>query len=91
MNRLSILSKTINNFFNITADAISISSGFIKRKRKLVGSSFIKALVFGNLHNPNCSIEGMCQILGEDSINMSKQGLIPNHYQRSSITDIMSL
>jgi hypothetical protein len=75
MNRLLILSKTINNFFNITADAISISCGFIKRKRKLVGSSFMKALVFGNLQNPNCSIEGMCQILDEDSINMSKQGL----------------
>ena len=75
MNKLSNLSKTINNFFNITADRISISSGFIKRKRKFLGSSFIKALVFGNLQNPNCSIEGLCQILSEDSINMSKQGL----------------
>ena len=75
MNKISLLAKTINNFFSNKADNLSIFSGFIKRKRKLTGSSFIKAIVLGNISNANCSIEGMCQMLSEESIDITKQGL----------------
>lgn len=75
MNKISFLAKTINNFFNNKADSLSIFSGFIKRKRKLKGSSFIKAMVLGNISNANCSIERMCQMLSEESLDITKQGL----------------
>lgn len=75
MNKITCLSKKLKEFFNEKADKISIRTGFIKRKRKLRGSSFIKAMVLGNIGVDNCSIETMCQLLNEDSIEMTKQGL----------------
>lgn len=81
MNRIACLSKKLKEFFNEKADEISKEVGFVKRKRKLKGSSFIKAIVFGNIGVNNCSIETMCQLLNEDSIKMTKQGLV---YRRSS-------
>ena len=75
MNKVSVLAKSINDFFNAKADAVSMSTGFIKRKRKLKGSAFLKALILGNMSNPNCSIEMMCQMLNEESISITKQGL----------------
>jgi len=75
MDRIACLSKKLKEFFNEKADEISDEVGFIKRKRKLRGSSFIKAIVFGNIGVDNCSIETMCQLLNEDSIKITKQGL----------------
>lgn len=75
MEKIDNLSNALNEFFNNTADEVAFATGFIKRRRKLKGSSFIKALVLGNLGNGNCSIEGFCQFLYEDSIEITKQGL----------------
>ena len=46
--------------------------GFIKRQRKLTGSSFVKV---GNMGNANCSVDEVCQLLAEDSVEITKQGL----------------
>lgn len=75
MEKIANLSNILNEFFNKKAEEVSIATGFIKRKRKLRGSAFIKAMVFGNLGNGNCSIDGFCQFLYEDSIEITKQGL----------------
>ncbi|WP_264336711.1 MULTISPECIES: IS4-like element ISWosp7 family transposase [unclassified Wolbachia] len=75
MKRIVCISKKLKEFFNEKADKISATTGFIKRKRKLKGSSFIKAIVLGNIGIDNCSIETVCQLLNEDSINITKQGL----------------
>ena len=66
MNKITNLSKTLNKFFNEKADEISTTTGFVKRKRKLNGSSFVKAIILGNIGVENCSIDGMCQLLNED-------------------------
>ena len=42
MKRIVCISKKLKEFFNEKADKISIRTGFIKRKRKLKGSSFVK-------------------------------------------------
>ncbi len=63
IDKIAYLSKNLNEFFNEKSDEISIAVGFIKRKRKLNGSSFIKAMVFGNIGVDYCSIETMCQLL----------------------------
>lgn len=39
------------------------------------GSSFAKAIILGNIGVENCSIDEMCQLLNEDSVVMTKQGL----------------
>ncbi len=62
MNKITCLSKKLKEFFNEKADKISITTRFIKRKRKL---SFIKAMVLGNIGVDNCSVETMCQLLNE--------------------------
>lgn len=75
MHKLTNLSNILNQFFNETADNLALTTGFIKRKRKLTGSSFMKAMVLGNLGNASCSIDGFCQFLYETSIEITKQGL----------------
>jgi hypothetical protein len=70
MNKIADLLEAVHNFFNQTAERISTETGFIKRKRKLTGPSFIKALVLGNLGYGKCSIEGFCQFLYEDCITI---------------------
>ncbi len=46
MNKITCLLKKLKEFFNEKADKISITTRFIKRKRKL---SFVKAMVLGNI------------------------------------------
>ena len=75
MKNILELSKLCKEFLTEAADRLAISSGFIKRRRKLKGHSFVQALVMGNIADTGCSIEGMCQLLNEDSITISKQGL----------------
>jgi len=54
MNKITYLSKILNDFFSKIAEKIAISTGFIRRKIKLKASSFIKAMIFGNLADANC-------------------------------------
>ncbi|WP_143689401.1 IS4 family transposase [Wolbachia endosymbiont of Nilaparvata lugens] len=63
MKRIVCISKKLKEFFNEKADKISATTGFIK------------AIVLGNIGVDNCSIETVCQLLNEDSINITKQGL----------------
>lgn len=75
MNKITCLSNNLNKFFNEMANEVSIETGFVKRKRKLSGSSFIKAIIWGNIGIENCSIDAMRQLLNEESVVMTKQGL----------------
>ena len=75
MRPIANVAESINDFFNLKAEEISVRTGFVKRKRKLTGASFVKALVLGNMGDSNCSIDAMCQILNEGSIEITKQGL----------------
>ncbi|KLT22515.1 transposase [Wolbachia endosymbiont of Armadillidium vulgare str. wVulC] len=75
MKRIVFLSKKLKELFNERADEISAITGFIKRKRKLKGSSFVKAIILRNIGVDNCSVETMCQLLNKDAIDITKQGL----------------
>ncbi len=75
MSSITNVASAFKDFFTKTASIISIQTGFIKRKRKITGESFIKALVVGNIGDSSCSIERMCQLYSEDSIDITKQGL----------------
>ena len=41
----------------------------------MTGSAFVRTLILGNMADGNCSIEGMCQLLWEDAVDITKQGL----------------
>ncbi|KJW03446.1 transposase, IS4 family domain protein [Rickettsia endosymbiont of Ixodes pacificus] len=48
MGKIVNLAKLCQEFFGETANNLSITTGFIKRQRKITGSAFLKAIVFGN-------------------------------------------
>lgn len=75
MDKIINLSKICKEFFIEKANDLSITTGFIKRRRKITGSAFVRALVLGNITDENCSIEGMCKLLWNDEIDITKQGL----------------
>ncbi|WP_341786757.1 hypothetical protein [Rickettsia endosymbiont of Cantharis rufa] len=75
MKNITKLPNRVKEFLTETAIRVAISSGFIKGRRGLTGCSFAQALVLGNLSDADCNIERMCQLLHEESVIISKQGL----------------
>jgi hypothetical protein len=49
---------------NEKADNLSSSTKFIKRRRRIKGSSFAKAMIVGNLEQES-SLEGICALIIE--------------------------
>lgn len=67
MENITKLPNRIKEFLTETANRVAISSGFIKRRRKLTGCSFVQALILGNLSDADCSMERMSQPLSAES------------------------
>jgi hypothetical protein len=57
------------------ADQAAKKSGFIQRQRKLDGASFVQALVFGWLANPDATNEERAQVAASCGVHMSAYGL----------------
>ena len=51
------------------------ASGFIKRKRKLTGASFVQSLVFGYLAKPTATTDEMRQAAATLGVAITRQGL----------------
>ena len=66
--------KKLKELLNEQADKISFSTGFIKRRRKIKGSSFAKAMIIGHIGQES-SLEGICGLFSQDDIEITKQGL----------------
>jgi hypothetical protein len=60
---------------NDRADELGKSSGFITRKRKLTGSTFIKNLLFGWLQNHTPSVEALARAGVSHELTITAQGL----------------
>lgn len=61
--------------FGKTANQIGIESGFIKRKRKIDGASFAKAMVFGFQSNPKQTYSELSQSCAAAGVKISNQGI----------------
>ena len=61
MTDFTKLAGIIQTIFNDEADKIAKESGFIKRERKFLGSTFAKTLVFGWIANSNSSLSELQQ------------------------------
>ncbi len=48
------VAQAIQSIFSKETDELVKKTGFIKRKRKITGSSFIKTLIFGWMQNKSC-------------------------------------
>ena len=72
---LQELAEILQQLLIIDANQLGRSSGFIQRQRKLTGSSFVQALVFGWQANPHASLEELCQAACASGVTISPQGL----------------
>ena len=57
------------------ADELARTVGFIKRQRKMTGSGFVQALVFGWLAEGEARLETLSQSCENVSVNITRQGL----------------
>lgn len=57
------------------ADRAGIEEGFIKRRRRLSGGSFVQTVVMGYWSNPQATTSDMNQAAGAVGIQISRQGL----------------
>lgn len=57
------------------ADQAGIEVGFVQRKRKLTGSSFVKAVVGANWADPQASTRDIQQAAKASGVEMSRQGV----------------
>lgn len=89
MNKIQRFEKNFKELLNEKADEISFTTQFIKRKRKIKGSSFAKAMVMGNLAQ-ECSLEGICSLFSQEEISITKQG-INLRFTKESATFMESL
>lgn len=69
------LSQILQELLIQDANEIGRTSGFIRRERKLSGSSFARSLLFGWQANPKASLEELCQSAAVCGIQISPQGL----------------
>ena len=74
MTKLQCFEKSLEQLLNEKADHLSFSTKLIKRRRKIKGSSFAKAMIIGNLGQES-SLEGICAFFHQEDIAITKQGL----------------
>lgn len=74
MTKIQSFERNLKTLLNEKADNLSSSTKFIKRRRKIKGSSFAKAMIIGNL-GQECSLEGICALFCQEDIEITKQGL----------------
>jgi hypothetical protein len=75
MNIIPQVVDVMQTVLTTTADYAGRLTGFVKRERKLTGSSFVQTLVFGWLAKPDASIEELTQTAAALGIDISPQGL----------------
>lgn len=65
----------MHHVLTIVADEAAKKSGFVKRRRKLDGASFVQALVFGWMANPEATAEERAQVAASRGAPISAYGL----------------
>jgi hypothetical protein len=88
MTTIAELGLVLQELLTTTADEVGRSSGFIQRQRKLSGSSYAQALVFGWMSNPGSTMSELASAAATVGVAISKQGLDERFNERSA--DFMS-
>lgn len=75
MRTVTRVSKAMQVVLVEKAEQLATETGFMERERVLSGSSFVRGLVSGWQANPNASLEGLSQAIGNAGTPISRQGL----------------
>ena len=75
MDIISQVTTTMQTVLTSVADTAARASGFIKRRRKLSGASFVQTLVFGWLSNPAATLEELSQTAAVVGVCITPQAI----------------
>lgn len=75
METLTQVADAMQYILQEVAEEVGKETGFIQRKRKFSGASFVQALVFGWLAKADCSMEELSQAAANIGVQVSRQGL----------------
>ena len=81
---LADLATTLQDVFTTQADDAADASGFLRRTRKLTGAAFVQTLVFGWLHDPSASLEGLCDAARDLGVVLRPQSLDERLHDRAA-------
>ena len=75
---MDIISQVVSGMQTVlttVSDTVAQTAGFIKRRRKLTGSSFVQTLVFGWLANPKSTYEELAQAATTVGVTLTPQAI----------------
>ena len=75
MSILTQVSEKMREILQTHADEAALRCGFVKRKRKLTGSAFVKTLVFGWLETPDASYADLTQTASVFDVDITRQAI----------------
>jgi hypothetical protein len=75
MLTVSQLSKTMQEILVDKANHLAVETGFTQRERVLTGSSFVVGLMSGWQADPQSSLAGLSQVIGNVGTLISRQGV----------------
>lgn len=75
MSTIPQVSEAIHTVLSSVADEAARQTGFVRRHRRLKGSTFVQTLVLGWLGNPDASLEELTQTAAALGVDISPQGL----------------
>jgi hypothetical protein len=75
MTMVTEIAEAMQAVFGKRAEELARLTGFVKRHRKIGGSQFVQALVFGWLAEGEARLETLSQAAANVAVNISRQGL----------------
>lgn len=75
MKTIAQLPEVMQRLLTVRADELARATGFIRRRRKLTGSGFVQAVVFGWLQNAHATRQQLYETLLSSGVHMSGPGL----------------
>jgi Transposase DDE domain len=69
------LAAVLQPLFTTEADGLARATGFVRRRRKVSGASFLQALVFGWLHDPHAPLDALADAAGHGGRRVTPQAL----------------
>lgn len=78
------VAAALSDVFTAVADRAARASRFVQRESKLSGESFVQAVTFGWLRNPDATIEELAQAAATVGVTITPQGLEQRFGPRSA-------
>lgn len=75
MDIISQVTQAMQTVLTTVSETAARARGFIKRKRKLTGATFVQTLVFGWLSNPAATLEELSQTAAVVGVEITPQAL----------------